>query len=240
MALAAKPAAEPNPGLTLEQSYTILGQLQLLKYTRDSKLVFSPTSVWLETNSGTWRTVAAWSSSTLSYVAGNSVSRDLAELIPLVSKVKKCLMSVVLMTNDPSKIREGIELLDKAEEGLQALKENQYAKEKDKKITIEVALHTLRETKQLFETEKTECPRKVDEPFCLKGEGEEDQLRKQLTEKEFEIIRLKDELRATREQLGAVMAKDPPSAPLDTIPTQLLDQIIKTLRKTLNERTPST
>ena len=162
----------------------------------------------------------------MSYVAGSSVSRDLAELIPLVSKVKECLVSVVLITNDPSKIKEGIELLGKAEEGLQALKQNQYANEKDKKITIEGALYTLRETKQLFETKN--------------GEGEEDQLRKQLTEKELEITRLKDELRATREQLGAVMATDPPSFPLDAIPTRLLDQLIKTLLKTLKERTSST
>ncbi len=174
--------------LTTTQAVDILETLSLLtsKQHQSSKLVIYETSIELESDSSTVRTIKPWALyaiSSVQYIAGytplETGSRDIAELPPLLERVHQAFKDHQYDYAERTQKKQRIDLADRALNGLSCLVQHEYLKSAQKKGFVDLAQQKVREILAF-----------------LNNAGSfdyEDPLAKQLREKEREIALLKKE-----------------------------------------------
>ncbi len=205
--------------VSVEQSRKILEQLALLHTDqhKNSKMVFYPTQIWLESNSSTWRTAAEW----VTYAAGYETSRDLESLCPLIQKVHSCMTDSSRALGDCSSVITEKNFVVAAKEGLEALKLNQYSTDEKKRGMIDAAVATLELVVQFFQSKINEQVGTMSANFQAKKMDE-------LAAKDREIATLKAELLKTKEEIVILkLSSVSQNVPIEPISAAQLAETIK-------------
>lgn len=195
--MVASPTKHAKIELNRTQAYDILENLSLLAYDahKHNKLNYTLTSVTLGTSSGTLRKGADW----LYYLAGSQTTTEIVSLLPLINKVHNFITKNPAILTEYSERNLCMGKVDKAVQGLEALKTNQYDKQDDKKKLIDKSIDVLKTIKTVLETTQAENTR-----FRLE-EGRQRRLEEEARQKERDELsaRLKEENRILRIQVAA-------------------------------------
>lgn len=183
--------------LNRTQAYAILDNLSLLAFDahKQDKLSYTPTSVTLGTSSGLWRKGADWAS----YLAGSGVTTEIVSLFPLINKVHNCIIKNPAILNEYSERSLCMGKVDKAMQGLEALKVNQYQLQSKKIEQVDQSIDVLKKIKTALETTQAENTKSYLEELRLRRQEEEARQK----EKDELLVHLKEENRILRAQAAA-------------------------------------
>jgi hypothetical protein len=183
--------------LTRTQAYAILDNLSLLAYDahKNDKLSYTQVSITLGTNSSVVRKSMEWGY----YLVGSGVTTDIVSLLPLIKKVHQCIIKNKTILEEYSERNSCIGKVDKAVQGLEALKINQYAGYEKKQQQVEESIEVLKKAKTLLGEKQAESTKTYLEEIRLRRL--EDEARQK--EKDELIARLEQENRTLRAQAAA-------------------------------------
>ncbi len=188
--------------LSVEQAQGILETLSLLntEQHKTSKIVFYETSITLETDSSTLRTVYSWTSSvtsTAKYYAGLSTetgSRKLSDLPALIERVHAVMTDQKNIPLELHSCRNRQKLAENAQMGLTALQANRYQAKPDKALFFTATQTVLGKIKELYKERADAYLQGTFAEARVKREREEEARAAQAAQRELEVSRLKEKI----------------------------------------------